>query len=155
MTEETNHAKQNAQLWVESIQGYIVAMDEESWTRRDELKEDEAILDADDTAELAELNAQLSEYDDADDARTQAEQSALSVELTGTWSLGDTPKADGFIILLTTGGPALRIRGELDGDMEPDRAWLEFQDWGTPWTRYYEADEDDLLTFAQVFYFGE
>ena len=154
MTEETNHAKQNAQGWAESIQCYIVAMDEESWTRRDELKGDEAILDADDTAELAELTAQLSEYDDADDARTQAEESALSIELTGTWAPGTEPKADGFIILLTTGGPALRIVGELNEHNEPYRAWMEYQDWGTPWTRYHQADEDDLLTFTSIFYFG-
>ena len=154
MTEETNHALQNAQSSVESIKGRILAMDEGSWERRDELKGDEGTLDADDMAELAELNAQLSEYDDADDARTQAEQSALSIELTGTWAPGTEPKADGFIILLTTGGPALRIVGELNEHNEPDRAWMEYQDWGTPWTRYHQADEDDLLTFVSTFYFG-
>ena len=154
MTEETNHAIQNAQSWIESIKGYVVAMNEASWERRDELKEGEAILDADGMAELAELNAQLSEYEDTDDARTQAEESALSIELTGTWEPGTEPKADGFIILLTTGGPALRIVGELNEHNEPDRAWMEHQDWGTPWTRCHQADEDDLLAFASIFYFG-
>jgi hypothetical protein len=56
---------------------------------------------------------------------------------------------------LSTGGPALRIRGELDEHKQPDRAWLEYQDWGTPWTQYFDVEQDTLLQFCQVFYFGE
>lgn len=60
-----------------------------------------------------------------------------------------------FMILLSTGGPALRIRGELSSG-EPDRAWLEYQDWGTPWTEHVATGSDHaaLLTFCRVFYFG-
>lgn len=41
-------------------------------------------------------------------------------------------------------------------DGEPSRAWLEVQDWGTPWTDYYEKGVGDLcLAYASCFYFGE
>ena len=60
-----------------------------------------------------------------------------------------------FCILLTTGGPAVRIRGELDEYNEPRRAWLEVQDWFLPWTEYVCADSDVLLNYARCFYFGE
>jgi hypothetical protein len=61
------------------------------------------------------------------------------------------------VILLSTGGPALRIRGELDEYKQPYRAWLEYQDWFTPWTEYHgdNVDTDALLAFAAYFYFGE
>jgi hypothetical protein len=38
---------------------------------------------------------------------------------------------------------------------EPHRAWLEVQDWGTPWTRYFDIEQDTLLAYARCFYFGE
>lgn len=81
----------------------------------------------------------------------------MSVEVRGDWhSPGDND--DGptdFKILLTTGGPAVQIRGELDEHREPRRAWLEVQDWGKPWTQYFPADQDTLLTYARCFSFGE
>ena len=48
----------------------------------------------------------------------------------------------------------MRIRGELS-DGQPDRAWLEYQDWGTLWTRFFDVEQDTLLAYAQCFYFGE
>ena len=64
---------------------------------------------------------------------------------------------DEFQILLSTGGPALRIVGKLDR-CEPSRCWLEIQDWGTPWTRMFtqhEYESDALRWFAGLFYYGE
>lgn len=59
------------------------------------------------------------------------------------------------VILLCTGGPAVRIKGELS-DNEPTRAWLEVQDWFKPWTEYFEAGLSEvLLTYSQQVYFGE
>ena len=37
---------------------------------------------------------------------------------------------------------------------EPSRAWLEYQDWGTPWTRFYDADQSTLLAYASHFIGG-
>jgi len=61
---------------------------------------------------------------------------------------------DEYELLLTTGGPALRIWGTLNEHCEPERAELQMQDWGTPWGRY-PAPEATLLEFARCFWFGE
>jgi hypothetical protein len=55
---------------------------------------------------------------------------------------------------LTTGGPAVRIIGELDGG-EVESARLEVQDWGTPWTEHCTTGDDNeaLLSYARCFYF--
>ena len=156
----TNHAEQNAAAWAESIEAYIVAMDQDSWDRLEELGEETA-FDKEPTAyhaeleELATLKKQLAEFEDADQAREQAEESALEITLTGSWAPCSTPEADGYIILLSTGGPALRISGDLGRHSEPSSARLEYQDWGTGWTEYRGIDGDSLLSFASIFYFGE
>lgn len=62
------------------------------------------------------------------------------------------PPDQEYHLLLCTGGPAVRVvvgtdRGEVD--------WvrLEYQDWGTPWTRYSLSKNEEayLLEFAQRF----
>ena len=60
-----------------------------------------------------------------------------------------------FELLLSTGGPAIRILGELDSYGEPYRPALQYQDWGTPWQRHPELNVDALLWFAGQFYYGE
>jgi hypothetical protein len=62
-----------------------------------------------------------------------------------------------YQILLSFGGPSVRITGNLDTYGQPDTARLEYQDWGTPWTPLpLTAEErEDVLTFAQQFYYGE
>lgn len=94
-------------------------------------------------------------FKDADDVRQRIEESPLSVQVRSGWySPGGHDPAnppEEFEILLSTGGPALRIRGELDEHCQPSRAWLEYQDWGTPWTEFHgegAASQDDLLTFC-------
>jgi hypothetical protein len=110
------------------------------------------------TQELAELQQDV--YDPSitcrEDAEQRIQEDALSVEVRSGWTtLDNALEAEEFMILLTTGGPAVRIRGELDQYKTPDRAWLETQDWGTPWARYFDADQDVLLTYCQQFYYGE
>ena len=99
-----------------------------------------------------------------DDAYSPAQEDiqndALSVEVRSGWTpLGDVPfRAEEFMILLCTGGPAVRIVGELGEHNEPECARLEYQDWFTPWTPCActtEAESDALLTYCQQFYFGE
>ena len=104
-----------------------------------------------------------------DDARQHIEESILSVEVrTGWYMPGQTPKPEEYMILLTTGGPALRLIGDLDEYGQPETARLEYQDWDPPWTEYnpghhddafkpedYDAYDSTLLAFASVFYYGE
>ena len=93
----------------------------------------------------------------------EIDEMPLSVECREPWhSPGEQAKPSEFNILLTTGGPALRVWGELSEYGEPDGAQLQMQDWGVPWREVWpcevaEMDEarEVLLWFAQRFYFGD
>ena len=97
----------------------------------------------------------LEEYHDEEKAREAIEEDALSVDVRSSWqSPGESLEPAEFQLLLCTGGPAARIVGELDETAEPRRAWMEYQDWGTPWTQYFGASQDTLLAYAGQFCFG-
>lgn len=109
--------------------------------------------------ELAELEEAANGNESEDDAREAIEQDALDVQVRSDWhspGSADDNKPSEFQILLCTGGPAVRIVGELNGYAEPSRAWLEYQDWGTPWTQAFNViEQSTLLQYCQQFYFGE
>lgn len=136
----------------------IVAMVEAlncDYDRLEELRDREE-LDDDEREELSELEAAADGCADRDDAVVCILDDALSVEVRSGWTpCGDTLTAEEFCILISTGGPAVRICGELDEHFEPRRAWLEVQDWGTPWSQYFDASQETLLTYARCFYYGE
>jgi len=99
------------------------------------------------------------EWHDEDGAQRAIDEDPLSIQCRGEWhdpgqreDVQDTE----FEILLTTGGPAARIMGELR-DGQPYRAWFEYQDWFKPWTEVGvdSADSAVMLEYAQRFYFGE
>lgn len=96
-----------------------------------------------------------------DQARDAINERPLSVEVRSPWySPGDTNSAlqpAEFNILLSTGGPALRIIGDLDEYGQPMACEMQYQDWGTPWTNYDATSEEAevMLEFCQQFYFGE
>ena len=79
-------------------------------------------------ASIVEMVAALQTATDDDDARMSILEDALSVEVRSGWvSLGADRvpmEPEEFCILLTTGGPAVRIRGELDEHKEPSRACI-------------------------------
>jgi len=104
-----------------------------------------------------QLFEKIKDYDAQDQLRESILTSALSVEFRSGWySLGENPlTAEEFKILLSWGGPALRIIGELDADF-PVNPKLQYQDWGTPWIDF-EITEDQqkaLNWFCNCFYFG-
>jgi hypothetical protein len=108
--------------------------------------------------ELEQLEVEAGDNTDAEQARERLTESILDLQVRSDWHApGEESEPTDFAILLSTGGPALRIRGELGRYNQPERAWLEYQDWGTPWTEYYgeNLDTDALLAFAAYFYFGE
>ena len=95
-----------------------------------------------------------------EDAQTMIYEDPLEIEVRGEWRpVGEKDRvATEFKILLCTGGPAVRIRGELDKYSEPDRATVEFQDWGTRWeplTGLTDAEEAAILDYCHQFYFAE
>ena len=109
----------------------------------------------DEALELAELEAAAGDCTDEEDARQRIQEDPLEVQVRSDWTNpGETLEAGEFMILLCTGGPAVRIVGELNRG-EPCRAWLEYQDWGTPWTQWFGASSDTLCEYAANFFFGE
>jgi len=137
-SEETNHAERNAQAWMDSIKGMIAAME------KAEDERDEATFDG--------------ETFDADGWRERIQECPLEVSVRAGWhNPGSKAEDEEFLILLSTGGPALRIVGGLGRYNQPENPRLQFQDWGTPWTDFStDGDEDEALEkFCTQFYFGD
>lgn len=102
---------------------------------------------------------------ESDEALDVIMNDPLEIEVGGFWNPGGEPVADSYRILITTGGPAVRIVGDLKQHGEPENAFLEVQDWGRPWTRIYPGDveedhekklaiADALAVYAGCFYYG-
>jgi hypothetical protein len=93
-------------------------------------------------------------YHDMDATVEEVYESPLSVEVRSDWA---TPGKDlvpmNYRLLMTTGGPAVKITGSLNEEGMPATAELEYQDWGTPWTTYPLNSEElqAILEFAQYF----
>ncbi len=136
----------------------LVAAVECDYDRLDELRDDRDCADnpaqwaADnpaDSAELAALESAAGECADRESAEERLREDPLSVRIFGERVAGEWA-VDRVEILLTTGGPAVRIM--VDVDCEPCRAWLEVQDWGKPWTQYLAGpgSGETILAYARV-----
>ncbi|MBI4099596.1 hypothetical protein HY440_01170 [Candidatus Microgenomates bacterium] len=95
-----------------------------------------------------------------EEAERAIQEDPLSVEVRNGWSTPgdkDGQKPSEFSILLCTGGPAVRILGDLDEHGEPESATIEYQDWFTPWVEFRldPEEEADVLTYARQFYFTD
>jgi len=173
-----SHAMQQAQAQYKSISAMVSAVnvdydrleelqddldslvwDLENAENEEEKQEASGVIEgwnSDNAEELQNLKDQSNSCKDQEEAQEMIQEDPLSVEVRSGWAnVGDTLEAEEFCILLCTGGPAVRIRGELDSYKQPCRAWMEYQDWGTPWTTYYGAEQKVLLNYCQSFYFGE
>jgi hypothetical protein len=115
-----------------------------------------AAWDDNNAAELNDLEHAAGDCADQDDARARIQEDALSVEVRSAWDIvgGDTAAAE-FRIVLCTGGPHVEIVGELDQYQQPARAWMQYQDWGTPMTQFFNVEQSTLLEYCGQFYFGE
>jgi hypothetical protein len=81
-----------------------------------------------------------------EEAQEAIRESVLCVLIRDSWREPGKPAEDGaeeYEILLSTGGPALRIWGKLGRYSEPESAELQMQDWYTLWIRY-PAEETTL-----------
>jgi len=129
------------------------------WERFEELKEaaddpDVKYSEWEDRDEYEELRAAAGDCDDEEGAQRHIDEDPLSVELGGWWSPGSDPEATEYRVLLCTGGPAVRIVGDLGLHGEACSARLEVQDWFKPWTEY-GCDEDILLEYVSRLYLGD
>lgn len=115
-------------------------------------------------SEMQRMVRQLGEAEESGDdtkidaARDEIQQSPLSVMVRDGWYLpGHDRRADKpeeYEILLTTGGPALRIFGALENGEPGDYPRLQWQDWGTPWTDYPARDAlSELRSYVAQFCF--
>lgn len=165
-------ARENAKGWFASIEEmleaqYIAAANDAGWSEFKDQYGARCWRDSDDGQTWAGSPQELCEefgLEPTDQQRESAEQtiheSVLSVLVRDGWhEPGQLPDdgAEEYEILLSTGGPALRIYGKLGRYNEPESAELQMQDWFLPWTRYDldEVGEAKLLQFVQQFYFGE
>ena len=145
---DTAYHQAAAQL--ETIETLMFAL-EVDYYRLDELTEAAEELTAEAREELADLKAAANGCRNDDDALQAIHEHPLCVEVRSGWrAQGEDLDPEEFCITLCTGGPAVRIMGELDHRGEPGRAWLEFQDWGTPWT-HFSGGGDVLVRFASHF----
>ena len=149
--QEQNRAEQNAQGWAENISDL-----HEAWQFC------QGDLEGRDLSRGAKRILREHEHDGTnlhwvrESIEEECRESPLSVEVREGWHApwaSDGP--EDFAVLLSTGGPALRLRGDLDQYCQPRRAWLEHQDWFKPWTQFFGGDSDALLWFAGLFWFGE
>lgn len=138
---DNNHAITNARAWADDIRAAMAAL--------------EALRSGD--GESVEYDGE--EFDSEDTLRQRLEEKPLSIQVRSGWHNpgDDDAKPEEFMILLSTGGPALRIIGALDGYGQPSSPRLQWQDWGTPWTDHAtDSGEDEAISeFCQIFYFGE
>jgi hypothetical protein len=93
-------------------------------------------------------------------AQTTIQEDPLSIEVRGDWHAvgADAAKPSEFMILVCTGGPAVRIIGELDKHCEPENATVEYCDWFTAWHTLHgvtETETDALLEYCRQFYFAD
>jgi hypothetical protein len=109
----------------------------------------------DEAAELAELEAAAGDCESREDAEQRITEDPLSLEFRSGWVTNrDEMEPEEFCLLLSTGGPAVRIVGEIrDGQAHNPR--LEAQDWFTQWTEYRGYETSVLETYCNCFYFGE
>lgn len=108
--------------------------------------------------EWGDLELGAGDCEDREDALTLIHESALEVKVRSGWSyagcIHNIPRE--FRIVLTTGGPHIELRGELDENQRPTSAKLLYQGWGEPLTELSVSSEDYryLLAYVSNFYFG-
>lgn len=97
-------------------------------------------------------------YDKREEAIDLIMNDPLEIATRSGWvSTTDDMHPEEYMILLCTGGPAVKIVGDINDYGEPETAHLFHQDWGTPWIEYRvdREQEDYLMEYARNFYFGK
>lgn len=95
-----------------------------------------------------------------EEIETEVQEWPLSVDVRCcSWRSPGTEdwEPDEFQILLGTGGPAMRIVGDIGQHGEPCNPLMQVQDWFKPWTLCdtTEAHDEALRWFCGHFWFGE
>lgn len=152
MTDSEN-ARNQAKAQLESIKNMIVRLQHVSECDGEQCElTDQEILDGLGLVGNEKVtDEEREEYHDLNAIEEMILEDPLSVQVRSGWqSLGEKLEPEEYEILLCTGGPAVRIVGDLK-DGEPHRARMEYQDWGTPWIEYSPTSEetDAMLEYAR------
>ncbi len=111
----------------------------------------------DEAEELKDLEEAAGECESREQAEERIQEDPLSLQFRSGWgSINELGEAAEYELLLSTGGPAVRIIGEVSNG-EAHSAQLEVQDWFKPWTEFITTGDDyeALLTYARCFYMDE
>lgn len=150
--QKTEHEKlqEVGKFAFESIAEMVAALDVD-YDRLEELKgQDERTEE--EAEELAELEKAAGDCESLEDAEQRINDDPLSVQVRSGWcDVGAEMEAEEYNILLSTGGPATRIIGDLNQYGEPETATLQAQDWFTQWQDYEGGDEETLIRYASRF----
>ena len=122
---------------------------------------EEMVKNFEEISHLNSLNTTEEEENRIEEITQEVLNSALSLEFRNGWysdlyHLKGVTEPIEFKILLSWGGPALRIIGKIEENFAVNPK-LQFQDWGTPWTDLQiksENQQDALNWFCNCFYFG-
>lgn len=162
--QDEDHARDQARAQLSCIREMLAAY-QLDWDRLEELRDQRADHEADmadqtdpkpwviaypdEAEELADLEEAAGDYASQDDALQAMLENPLDISFRSGWaSSREDMQPEEFQILLCTGGPAVRIMGEFNWDGQPYSAWIEYQDWGTPWTMLFDG-QADALEYAQ------
>ena len=139
-TDEDNHALRNAQAHIAMyVDAYAKSL---------------AFGDGEDH----EVEIDGETFRDASVIQERMQEGALSVEVRDDWYVpgGKDGGPTEFRVLVSTGGPAFRIIGDLDQNGQPTDVRAEHQDWGTLWIEVELSNEEQEAVdwFAGLFYYG-
>ena len=150
MSNTESQAIENAKAWAKTIEDMATMLNPKWW--------DGFKSFGDRPPQYHEKIIMIDEYEVycQEDVQESVYNQPLSIEFRSGWV---TSKKDmdpeEFMILLSTGGPALRIIGSIGNNGSPSNCAVEYRDWGTPWTEYFGVDPVLLQTYCECFYFGE
>jgi len=162
----SDHAVQNAKNWLADIVASMADLAEARISDQIECGQCEgtgttqsASNGKDEECPVCDGTGMIDREEDADAIEERIHGEPLSLQVRSGWyNPGETAEAEEFSLLLSTGGPALRITGALDRGSLYGVPRLQWQDWGTPWTDYHtttEEEDDALSAYVACFYFGE
>jgi hypothetical protein len=155
----SNHTERNGGLAAArtTLDGITAAYVAHSWLMNDARMGNDLTPAA--RSLLRELSRNGEDFDDiAEVIEERCREQSLSVTIRDGWrNPGEASEPMEFCILLTTGGPAVRIVGGLGRYNEPESPDLQGQDWFTSWESIETTSEEDeaLSWFCSLFYYGE
>lgn len=142
--------------WIDSLdESTVSALVADYYAENPEEEKGEGETPSETLARLMEEGHDPEGYEwDEDEARDRINEDPLSFEVRSGWTTPGSPmEAEEFCLLLSTGGPAVRIIGAVGQHGTLERPRLQAQDWFTAW-QDVDLDSEDreyLETYVSHF----